>query len=493
METTDKPQIQCQEIQKTNEQYRRIIEALSEFVFIFDKDFVIQDVIMASSAVLLHPKEELIGINGRLIYSPEVSDLYISTIRACLEDQKQKEIEYPLEADGQTYYFQARIAPYEENRVLALIRDVTDRVTGYNKLITAKQKAEEADKMKTLFMSNMSHEIRTPLNAIIGFSDVLAVTEDPEERSIYQDIVQKNTKLLLQLVESMLELSRMDSGNTDWKFEQCLLNDLVQDSELLLGMSIPSGVVLKYDIPEEIIMQNTDKYWLKQIVSNFLTNAIENTTKGSITLKLEATDEWVKIAVTDTGCGIPKENLSSIFNRFEKLDDFKQGVGLGLSLCQSIAKNLNGRIDAESEVGVGSTFSILLRRDGVNRSNRTPNAKKRILLAEESDTVAKEIIASLGEEHEVIRCHNGVEAENYLQYENPDLLIVDMSFVDAQTSVELIVKARTQLIPIPILATTNQMQYSEQQRARHAGANCVMSKPFAEELLRENVTLLLRS
>lgn len=481
------------ELTKKIEQYHRIIEALSDFVFIFDENFIIQDVIMASSAVLLHPKEELIGMDGRMIYSPAVSDMFISNIRACLKDQKQKEIEYPLEADGQMYYFQARIAPYDDKRVLALIHDITDRVMSYNELLTIKQKAEETDRMKSLFLSNMSHEIRTPLNAIIGFSDVLAITEDPQERSLYQGIIHKNTKLLLQLVESVLELSRIDSGTTDLRFETCVLNELVQDSNLLMGMNIPDGVEFKLDLPEKEILHITDKYGFKQIISNFLTNAIKNTTQGSIILKLEVCDGWSIVSVSDTGCGIPKEKLPKIFNRFEKLDNFKQGVGLGLSLCKSLANKLNGRIDVKSEVGIGSTFSLFLKCDDMGKVSKSVNDKPRILLADESEQIMEYVNATLGNDYEIIWVQSVVEAENILSYENPDLLLIDMNFIDNQTPVELIIKARTQFVPIPVVATIGQLQYSEQQRARHAGCRNILSKPYAAEQLKSMVMLLLNS
>lgn len=479
-------------LQREVELYRRIIEALSDFVFIFDENFVIHDVIMASSGELLHSKEELIGIDAHQVYSPEVSELFVSNIRACLQDGQQKEIEYPLEADGQTYYFQARIAPYDGKKVLALIHDITDRVMSYNALLDTKQKADEADRMKTIFLSNMSHEIRTPLNAIIGFSDVLAITEDPQERALYQGIVHKNTKLLLQLIESMLELSRIDSGEKDLQFEPCLLNDLVQDSNLMLGMAIPEGVKFTVDVPESAIWQKTDKYGVKQIVSNFITNAIKNTTKGSITVKLEANDDWSKISVIDTGCGIPKDKLSAIFNRFEKLDEFKQGVGLGLSLCQSLAKRLNGCISVESEVGVGSTFSVLLQRNEQQKLMKQANAQKRVLLVDESEVTKEYVEEAIGGKYEVLWAHNTAEAENFLSYENLDLLLIDMNFVDTQTPVELIVKARTQLIPIPVIAVTGQLQYSEQQRARHAGCEHILSKPYAAEQLKGVVTMMLK-
>ena len=294
---------------------------------------------------------------------------------------------------------------------------------------------------------------------------------------------------MLQLVESMLELSRIDSGEKDLQFEPCLLNELVQDSNMMLGMAMPEGVEFIIDVPKDAIWQKTDKYGVKQIVSNFITNAIKNTTKGSITVKLEANDEWSKISVIDTGCGIPQDKLSTIFNRFEKLDDFKQGVGLGLSLCQSMAKRLNGCISVESEVGVGSTFSVLLQRNEQKKTLKQANAKKRVLLVDELELTKEHVEEALGGKYEVLWANNTAEAENLLSYENLDLLLIDMNFVDSQTPVELIVKARTQLIPIPVIAVTGQLQYSEQQRARHAGCEYILSKPYAAEQLNGIVTM----
>ena len=187
---------QCEKEQHINhleEHNRKIIEALPEFIFIFDDNFFITDVLMAPGTILLHPVEVLRGADGRDIYSPEVSDLFLCNIRECLQDGKLKEIEYPLEVDGIRHYFQARIAPFEGNKVLALIHDIGDRIRRSQELIEAKRRAEEADKMKSVFLANMSHEIRTPLNAIVGFSEIIAVTENEEEKLQYLELIQKNS------------------------------------------------------------------------------------------------------------------------------------------------------------------------------------------------------------------------------------------------------------------------------------------------------------
>lgn len=158
-------------IRQLEERNRKIIEALPEFIFIFDDNFFITDVLIANDSILLHPIDQLLGEDGRKIYSPEVSDLFVQNIRECLNDGLLKEIEYPLEVEGkEKHYFQARIVPFEGNKVLALIHDITQRVEHANELVEAKQRAEESDRMKSVFLANMSHEIRTPLNAIVGFS-----------------------------------------------------------------------------------------------------------------------------------------------------------------------------------------------------------------------------------------------------------------------------------------------------------------------------------
>ena len=352
-----------QHIKYLEEYNRKIIEALPEFIFIFDDNFFITDVLMAPGTILLHPVEVLRGADGRSIYSPEVSDLFICNIRECLRDGKLKEIEYPLEVDGSLHYFQARIAPFEGNRVLALIHDIGDRIQRSQELIEAKRRAEDADKMKSVFLANMSHEIRTPLNAIVGFSDLLSDTSafTVEEVAQFIATINKNCGLLLALINDILDLSRIESGTMEFQFAShnlSLLLKTVHDSQRL---NMPQGVELVLRVPDgDKKYLVTDNVRLQQVINNLINNAAKFTTSGFITFGYEDDEDpnYTLLFVEDTGVGITQEGIDHIFERFYKVDNFTQGAGLGLSICQTIVERLRGTISVTSEVGKGTRFTV---------------------------------------------------------------------------------------------------------------------------------------
>ncbi|MBQ8673707.1 MAG: response regulator [Bacteroides sp.] len=463
---------------KSLEHYRKIIEALPEFVFIFDDEFVIKDVIMSSDTVLLHPVEHLRGASGRTIYSPEVCELFLSNIRSCLKDNEQKEIEYPLEVDGQCYYFQARIAPFEGNMVLALIHDISDRVQHLKELMEAKRKAEEADRMKSLFLANMSHEIRTPLNAIIGFSEIISSVQDEQERSMYQEIIHKNCNLLLQLIDDILDLSRIESGKSEIHLEEVSLKELLAEINVVQSLKMPSQVELRVVLPPQNVVVRTDRNRLTQVISNFMSNAIKNTQEGHIALSLQEGEEWVRISVADTGCGIPKEKIASIFNRFEKLNDFVQGAGLGLSICKTIVELLQGKIEVESEPGKGSVFTVCLPVESKHPVVLPGNGRKKVLVVDESDASFLQISQLLKSDYELLWARSGEEAIMSFDIDHPDLLIVDMRLPE-EGAVKVMRHVRAQGSAIPIMATAGRSHYTERQQARQAGCDMILSKPYA--------------
>ena len=241
--------------------------------------------------------------------------------------------------------------------MLCINYDITPLKETEQKLIIARDKAEELDRLKSAFLANMSHEIRTPLNSIVGFSSLLAETDDREERQEYIKIVETNNELLLQLVSDILDLSKIESGTFDFVRSDLDVNESCMKIIKSLEMKVPETVDLVFEkyMPDCHIY--TDKNRFMQVITNFINNALKFTKQGTIALGYEQTaPHEIKFYVRDTGFGIPKEKIDSIFERFVKLNTFVQGTGLGLSICKSLVSQMGGKIGVESTEGEGSCF-----------------------------------------------------------------------------------------------------------------------------------------
>ena len=232
-------------------------------------------------------------------------------------------------------------------------------------LIEAKELAENADKMKSAFLANMSHEIRTPLNAIVGFSDLLAYTEDEEDRKRYIDIIKTNNELLLRLINDILDLSKIESDTIKINTDPVFIDQLMVEIYRITSMRMPDGVKLIVETPRSDLWLNTDKSRLLQIMNNLLNNAIRSTTEGQISFGYELESGYVKFYVKDTGVGIPEDKLESVFDRFVKLNTTQNGFGLGLTITKGLVKKMGGEVWATSQVGEGSTFYFTLPLDVV--------------------------------------------------------------------------------------------------------------------------------
>ena len=253
--------------------------------------------------------------------------------------------------------FVRKYAP--QDKVIELISinyDITDLKQIEEMLVNERDRAEASDRLKSAFLANMSHEIRTPLNAIVDFSSLLASAENVVEKELYNSLISHNNELLLNLINDIIDLSKIEAGYLELHQNWFNLTELLDECVAEYARLLPSGVELLTSYPEHDALVELDKLRIKQILNNFLSNALKNTTRGHVEVFYEIDKHCVRIGVKDTGRGIPQNMLEKIFERFEKVDSFAQGVGLGLSICKSIVDKMNGRIQVYSQLGLGTTF-----------------------------------------------------------------------------------------------------------------------------------------
>jgi CheY-like chemotaxis protein/nitrogen-specific signal transduction histidine kinase len=370
------------------------------------------------------------------------------------------------------------------------------------------QKAEKASKMKSLFLANMSHEIRTPLNAIEGFSRVLVETDSQEDRMKFYEIIESNNNRLQSLVNEILDLSRVESGEIVMKKTIIDLNELCSSIKNLFKFRCPDSVQLVWEKPLMSVTFNTDANRLTQVFSNLISNALKHTPTGSINYGYKVFDDASKIEffVKDTGSGIAKEDLGRIFETYVSRDaeTNKNGYGLGLPLCKIIVEKLGGNISVESEQGKGSTFRFIMPFEGSiggkeQHKTTTTNVRtirisgrpdeinmKKILVAEDEDSNYELVKIVLQKRYKLIRAHNGIEAVTMNEDEHPDMILMDirmpeMNGLDA-TRIIKEVSSNTPVVALSAYAFEENIR-----EAKAAGCDDFMAKPFKVENLIEMV------
>lgn len=383
--------------------------------------------------------------------------------------------------------------------IIGISWDITNVQNIEQELIQARIKAEQSDRLKSAFLANMSHEIRTPLNAIVGFSRLMTTTDNREDEKLYSEIINQNSDVLLQLINDILDLSKIEAGTFEYIKQPMDLGEMCRNVYEIHKGRVQEGVTLTLDNENDSLMINEDKNRILQLITNLITNAIKFTYEGEIHFGFKLKKDYIDFYVKDTGIGISEEKLSHIFGRFVKLNSFVQGPGLGLAICQMIVEKMGGAITVESELHEGSTFRFTIPYDMYNKQEKfKKNAEREqhlkvaikslqlrtLLVAEDVDSNFLLMNTVLGKKYKLIRARDGREAVDMYKENHPDLIFMDikMPYMDGLEAVRLI---RGYSKDIPIIALTAFAFESDRERAIEAGCNDYLTKPVSQEAIEK--------
>ena len=389
-----------------------------------------------------------------------------------------------------------------ENRLPLIIGvswDITEQKNAELKVIEARIRAEESDRLKTAFLANMSHEIRTPLNAIVGFAKLMGEAETEEEKQQFIDIIDTNSSLLLQLIGDILDISKIEAGTLEFHFRPMNLNDLCRSEyEMHKGRTNP-GVKLVFDERIENVEIVCDQNRLAQVISNLINNASKFTTEGEIRFGFDLREGRVEFFVEDTGTGIPAEKVRDIFDRFVKLDDFVSGTGLGLAISKTIVEKLNGTIGVESELGKGTRFhfsipvvqcDVQCEPAPADMGALKGGVSWTLLVGEDSDISFKLIEAMLSARFRLVRARSGAEAAELFRSERPDAVLVDTR-LPVMDGFEVTRRIRESAPDLPVVVMSAYPSDREAESAVAAGCTGFLPKPFTQAELHKMLNTCL--
>ena len=347
----------------------RILDALPDMLTVFDHDANIIE--LASSPSTNHVEginaDNITHSNVKDILPPEAYESVRQNMDRVILTGESSTSRHDLMLDGILHHYENRIFPLDKEYLLCMCRDISEQWNAeqtnkkqQKELEAARIKAEESDRLKSAFLANMSHEIRTPLNAIVGFSKLVIDAECTNEKEQYAEIIERNSEILLNLFNDILDLSSLEADSLSFNIRPIKLIDICLQLEQQFCYKVKNGTKLSLDDVDTELYVSGDWNRIIQIISNLLSNAAKFTPKGEIHFGYREKEDFVEFYVKDSGIGIPAERVATIFQRFGKINDFVQGIGLGLTLCRMLVEKMGGRIWLRSQEGKGSRFYFTL-------------------------------------------------------------------------------------------------------------------------------------
>lgn len=360
----------CPVQERFREKYStRILDALPDMLTVFDHDANIIE--LASSPSTNHVEginaDNITHSNVKDILPPEAYESVRQNMDRVILTGESSTSRHDLMLDGILHHYENRIFPLDNEYLLCMCRDISEQWNAeqtnkkqQKELEAARIKAEESDRLKSAFLANMSHEIRTPLNAIVGFSKLVIDAECTNEKEQYAEIIERNSEILLNLFNDILDLSSLEADSLSFNIRPIKLIDICLQLEQQFCYKVKNGTKLILDDVDTELYVSGDWNRIIQIISNLLSNAAKFTPKGEIHFGYREKEDFVEFYVKDSGIGIPAERVATIFQRFVKINDFVQGTGLGLTLCRMLVEKMGGRIWLRSQEGKGSRFYFTL-------------------------------------------------------------------------------------------------------------------------------------
>ena len=347
----------------------RILDALPDMLTVFDHDANIIE--LASSPSTNHVEginaDNITHSNVKDILPPEAYESVRQNMDRVILTGESSTSRHDLMLDGILHHYENRIFPLDNEYLLCMCRDISEQWNAeqtnkkqQKELEAARIEAEESDRLKSAFLANMSHEIRTPLNAIVGFSKLVIDAECTNEKEQYAEIIERNSEILLNLFNDILDLSSLEADSLSFNIRPIKLIDICLQLEQQFCYKVKNGTKLILDDVDTELYVSGDWNRIIQIISNLLSNAAKFTPKGEIHFGYREKEDFVEFYFKDSGIGIPAERVATIFQRFGKINDFVQGTGLGLTLCRMLVEKMGGRIWLRSQEGKGSRFYFTL-------------------------------------------------------------------------------------------------------------------------------------